>query len=180
MSDEDVSSSPLFKLGRSPVSVVEATPIFVEDGTEPEPIPADMGLGSVDEDVAVDNEELVGGVVVEVALDSVLDEEVDSVLPTAAAGVNVVAFVEAVDGAAEDVIAEDAADVVAVVVVVELACAVVVVTGGEEFVLVGATTYDVPKPNKCPQYLLSSISSSKNISFMRKNVCPVSKASDPA
>jgi uncharacterized membrane protein len=180
MSDEDVSSSPLFKLGRSPVSVVEATPIFVEDGTEPDPIPADMGFGSVDEDVAVGNEELVGGVVVEVALDSVLDEEVVSVLPTAAAGVTVVAFVAAVDGAAEDVIDEDAADVVAVVVLVELVCAVVVVTGGEEFVFVGATTYDVPKPNKCPQYLLSSISSSKNISFMRKNVCPVSKASDPA
>lgn len=149
-----------------------------------DPIPADVGLDSPAEDAAVDNEELRGGVVVEVELDSGLVEEVVSVLPLTVADIRVGGFDTAVEGAAEDVIAEDeddeVADVVSVVVLVELACVLVVVTGGDVFVFVGATTYDVPNPNKCPQYLLSSMSSSKNISFIRKNVWPVSKASEPA
>jgi len=149
-----------------------------------DPIPADVGLDSPAEDAAVDNEELRGGVVVEVELDSGLVEEVVSVLPLTVADVRVGGFDTAVEGTAEDVIAVDeddeVADVVSVVVLVELACVLVVVTGGDVFVFVGATTYDVPNPNKCPQYLLSSMSSSKNISFIRKNVWPVSKASEPA
>ena len=65
---------------------------------------------------------------------------------------------------------DEGADVVADVVFVELAGVLVVVMGGDEFALDGVTTYEVPNPNRCPQYLLSSISSSKNISFIRKNV----------
>lgn len=42
------------------------------------------------------------------------------------------------------------------------------------------TTKLVPRPNKWPQYLLSSISSSKNISFILKNVWPVRRESEPA
>lgn len=184
ISDEEVNSSPLFKLGRSPVSAVDVTPNIVEDVRALDPIPADVGLDSPAEDAAVDNEELRGGVVVEVELDSGLDEEVVSVLPLTVADVRAGGFDTAVEEAAEDVIVEDeddeVADVVSVVVLVELACVLVVVTGGDVFVFVGATTYDVPNPNKCPQYLLSSMSSSKNISFIRKNVWPVSKASEPA
>lgn len=188
LSDEEINSSPLFKLGRSPVSAVDDTPIIVEDVREPNPIPVDVGLDSDTEDAAVDNGALRDGVVVEVELDSGLVEDVVSVLPLAVADVRVFAFDAAVEVAAEGVVTEDndagVADVVSVEVLVELACAVVVVTGGDVFVfvvVVGATTtYDVPNPNKCPQYLLSSMSSSKNISFIRKNVWPVSKASEPA
>lgn len=184
ISEEEVNSSPLFKLGRSPVSAVDDTPIIVEGVRALDPMPTDVVLDSDTEGAAVDKEEMREGVVVEVELDSGLVEEVVSVLPLVVADVKVVAFDRAVEGATDDVLTEDkddgVADVVSVVVLVELACGVVVVTGGDVFVFVGATTYDVPSPNKCPQYLLSSISSSKNISFIRKNVCPVSKASEPA
>ena len=184
ISEEEVNSSPLFKLGRSPVSAVDDTPIIVEGVRALDPMPTDVVLDSDTEDAAVDKEEMREGVVVEVELDSGLVEEVVSVLPLVVADVKVVVFDRAVEGATDDVLTEDkddgVADVVSVVVLVELACGVVVVTGGDVFVFVGATTYDVPSPNKCPQYLLSSISSSKNISFIRKNVWPVSKASEPA
>lgn len=165
----------MFKLGRSLVSVVHVAPKFVEDITAPDPMPDVDELDSVDEDVTVDKDEIIGGVVVDVALVSVIVEEVVSVLSLVAIGATVVTFDAAVEVATKEVIAEDedegAADVVAVVVLVEVASVLVVATGGDWFVLVGATTtYDVPNPNKCPQYLLSSISSSKNISFMRKNV----------
>lgn len=153
ISEEEVSSSPLFKLGRSHVSVVDVAPMFVEDITAPDPMPAVVELGSVAEDVTVDKDEIIGGVVVDVALVSVIGEEVVSVLPLVAVDVIVVTFEAAVVEATEDVIAEDedegAADVVAVVVLVEAASVLVVVTGGDWFVLVGATTtYDVPSPNK--------------------------------
>ena len=81
-----------------------------------------------------------------------LVEDVVSVLLLAEAEVKVVAFEAVVEGVAEDVIAEDEDDgvavVVSVVVLVEIACVLVVVTGGDVFVFVGATTYDVPNPNK--------------------------------
>ena len=184
ISDEEVSSSPLFKLGRSPVSAADETPIIDEGVRVLDPIPADVGLDSDTEDAAVDNDGLRDGVVVEVELDSVLVEEVVSVLPLGAADVRVVAIDAAVEEFADDVLTEDedagVEDIVSVVVLVELACGAVVATGGDVLVFVGATTYDVPSPNKCPQYLLSSMSSSKNISFIRKKVWPVSKASEPA
>jgi hypothetical protein len=155
---------------------VDVAPIFVEDITAPNPMPAVVELDSVAEDVTVGKDEIIGGVVVDiVSLVSVIGEEVVSVLPLVEVDVTVVTFEAAVVEATEDVIAEDedegAADVVAVVVLVDAAGVLVVVTGGDWFVLVGATTtYEVPNPNKCPQYLLSSISSSKNISFIRKKV----------
>ena len=93
-----------------------------------------------------------GGVVEGIELDSGLVEDVVSVLLLAEAEVKVVAFEGVVEGVAEDVIAEDEDDgvavVVSVVVLVEIACVLVVVTGGDVFVFVGATTYDVPNPNK--------------------------------
>ena len=93
-----------------------------------------------------------GGVVEGIELDSGLVEDVVSVLLLAEAEVRVVAFEAVVEGVAEDVIAEDEDDgvavVVSVVVLVEIACVLVVVTGGDVFVFVGATTYDVPNPNK--------------------------------
>ena len=93
-----------------------------------------------------------GGVVEGIELDSGLAEDVVSVLLLAEAEVRVVAFEAVVEGVAEDVIAEDEDDgvavVVSVVVLVEIACVLVVVTGGDVFVFVGATTYDVPNPNK--------------------------------
>ena len=90
MSDEDANSSPLFKLGRSPLSVVDVTPILVED-------PPEVVFGSFVEEVAV----IDALAAVDAALDSVLDEEVASVLLLALAGV---ATVEAeVEAAAEDV-----------------------------------------------------------------------------
>ena len=156
MSEEDANSSPLFKLGRSPLSVVDDTPIFIED-------PPEVAFGSFVEEVVV---------VVEVALDSVLVEDVVSAPPLVdtAAG----AFEADIEGVVEDVEAvvedDEGADVVADVVFVELAGVLVVVMGGDEFAFDGVTTYEVPNPNRCPQYLLSSISSSKNISFIRKNV----------
>ena len=173
---EDANSSPLFKLGRSPVSVVDVTPIFVED-------PPEVVFGSFADDAEVVIDELVGGVVVDGAVDSVLVEEVASVLPLTLPVAVVAGFEAAVEEAEEDIEAvvedDEGADVVADEVLVELGV-LVVATGGDEFVFEGVTTYDVPNPNRCPQYLLSSISSSKNISFIRKNVCPVSRASDPA
>jgi len=131
MSDEDAISSPLFKLGRSPLSVVDVAPILVED-------PPEVVFGSFVEEVAV----IDALAAVDAAVDSILDEEVASVLPLALAGV---ATVEAeVEAAAEDVeaVIEDdvGADVVADVVLVELACVLVVVIGGDEFVLPGVTT----------------------------------------
>ena len=90
MSEEDANSSPLFKLGRSPLSVVDVTPILVDD-------PPEVVFGSFVEEVAV----IDALAAVDVALDSVLDEEVVSVLPLALAGV---AAVEAeVEAAEEDV-----------------------------------------------------------------------------
>ena len=93
-----------------------------------------------------------GGVEEGIELDSGLVEDVVSVLLLAEAEVRVVAFEAVVEGVAEDVIAEDEDDgvavVVSVVVLVEIACVLVVVTGGDVFVFVGATTYDVPNPNK--------------------------------
>jgi len=131
MSDEDAISSPLFKLGRSPLSVVDVAPILVED-------PPEVVFGSFVEEVAV----IDALAAVDAAVDSILDEEVASVLPLALAGV---ATVEAeVEAAAEDVeaVIEDdvGADVVADVVLVELACVLVVVIGGDELVLPGVTT----------------------------------------
>jgi len=131
MSDEDAISSPLFKLGRSPLSVVDVAPILVED-------PPEVVFGSFVEEVAV----IDALAAVDAAVDSILDEEVASVLPLALAGV---ATVEAeVEAAAEDVeaVIEDdvGADVVADVVLVELACVLVVVIGGDEFVFPGVTT----------------------------------------
>jgi len=151
ISEDDASSSPLFKLGRSPLSVVDVTPIFVED-------PPEAVFGSFVEEVMV---------VVEVALDSVLDEDVFSADIVAEGFEADVAVAEDVEAVVED---NEGADVVADVVLVELTDVLVDVMGGDEFVLDGVTTYEVPSPNRCPQYLLSSISSSKNISFMRKNV----------
>lgn len=154
---------------------MDVTPIFVEG-------PPEVVFGSFVDDVAI--EALEGGVVVEATLESEIVEEVASVLPlTLPVAVDVV-FEAAIEDDAEDVDAvvedDDGADVVADVVLVELGCVLVVVMGGDEFVFDGVTTYEVPNPKRCPQYLLSSMSSSKNISFIRKNVCPVSRASDPA
>jgi len=139
-SDNEFSSSPLFKLGRSPASVVEATPIFVEDVIATDPKAAVVGLDSVDEEVVVDNED----VAVEVALNSVMGEEVVSVPPFAAIDVTVIAFEAAVAEAARDALTEDeddwAADVVAVVVFVELGCSLDEVTGTVFFGVGGTTT----------------------------------------
>ena len=144
MSEEEVNSSPLFKLGRSPVSVVDVAPILVEDINAPDPIPGGVEFDSVAEDATVDNEEIMGGVVVVVGLVSVIGEELVSVLPLVAVDVTAVTFEAAVEEATEDVIVEDegaAADVVAVVVFeVDVDSVLVVVTGGDWFVLVGATT----------------------------------------
>ena len=131
MSEEDANSSPLFKLGRSPLSVVEVTPILVDD-------PPEVVFGSFVEEFAV----IDALAAVDVALDSVLDEEVVSVPPLALAGVAAVeAEVEAAEEDVEAVIEDDAgADVVADVVFVELACVLVVVIGGDEFVFPGVTT----------------------------------------
>ena len=128
ISDDEVSSSPLFKLGISPISVVDATPKFVADVIVPDPTTAFVGLESVEEEVVVDNEE----VVMEVELDSVMGEDEVSAPPFAAADVAVVAFEAAVEEAAVDELTVDeAADVVAVVVFVEFACAVDEVTGAD-------------------------------------------------
>ena len=76
-------------------------------------------------------------------------------------------FVDDVGTVDAELLAVDVvAEVVAVLVVVDPVVAEEVLL----LLLLGATTYDVPRPYRCPQYLLSSISSSKNISFMRKNV----------
>ena len=126
MSEEDANSSPLFKLGRSPLSVVDDTPIFVVD-------PPEVVFGSFVEEVVV---------VVEVALDSVLVEDVVSVPPLADTAVDAFeADVEIVVEDAKAVVEDDeGADVVADVVFVELACVLVVVIGGDEFVFPGVTT----------------------------------------
>lgn len=134
-SDEEVSSSPLFRLGRSPVSVVDVTPIFVE---APNDIPPVVGFDS-DDDAA--NDELTGVVLV-AALDSGRDDEVVSLLLVAAddvlATVLGAGIVDVVEGAvAED---DDDAGVVDVVVVEELAGAAAVDTGGDWFVFGGDTT----------------------------------------
>merc|ERR1711997_905075 len=123
-SDEEVSSSPLFRLGRSPVSVVDVTPIFVEDEIAPNDIPPVVGFDS-DDDAA--NDELTGVVLV-AALDSGRDDVVATVL---GAGIE-----DVVEGA----VAEDDAGVVDVVVFVELAGAAAVDTGGDWFVFGGDTT----------------------------------------
>ena len=73
------------------------------------------------------------------------------------------------EGSLVDVV-DELSDVVLVVVLVE-ACDVpsdVAATGVDCFENAGAKTCAVPNPKRCPQYLLSSISSSKYISCIRK------------
>merc|ERR1711997_1349769 len=133
-SDEEVSSSPLFRLGRSPVSVVDATPIFVEDEIAPNDIPPDVGFDS-DDDAA--NDELTGVVLV-AALDSGRDDEVVSLV--AADDVLATVLGAGIEDVVEDAVAEDDAGVVDVAVFVELAGAAAVDTGGDWFVFGGDTT----------------------------------------
>jgi hypothetical protein len=135
-SDEEVSSSPLFRLGRSPVSVVDATPIFVEDEIAPNDIPPVVGFDS-DDDAA--NDELTGVVLV-TALDSGRDDEVVSLLLEAADDVLATVLGAGIEDVVEDAVAEDDAGVVDVVVFVELAGAAAVDTGGDWFVFGGDTT----------------------------------------
>jgi len=137
-SDEEVSSSPLFKLGRSPVSVVDVTPIFVEDEIAPNDIPPVVGFES-DDDAA--NDELTGVVLV-AALDSGRDDEVVSLLLVAVDDVLATVLGAGIEDVVEDAVAEDEDDarVVDVVVVVELAGAAAVDTGGDWFVFGGDTT----------------------------------------
>lgn len=138
-SDEEVSSSPLFRLGRSPVSVVDVTPIFVEDEIAPNDIPPVVGFDS-DDDAA--NNELTGVVLV-AALDSGRDDEVVSLLLVAVDDVLGTVLGAGIEDVVEDV-AEDKDDddarVVDVVVFVELAGAAAVDTGGDWFVFGGDTT----------------------------------------
>ena len=135
-SDEEVSSSPLFRLGRSPVSVVDVTPIFVEDEIAPNDIPPVVGFDS-DDDAA--NDELTSVVLV-AALDSGRDDEVVSLV--AADDVLATVLGAGIEDVVEDVVAEDEDDarVVDVVVFVELAGAATVDTGGDWFVFGGDTT----------------------------------------
>jgi hypothetical protein len=135
-SDEEVSSSPLFRLGRSPVSVVDVTPIFVEDEIAPNDIPPVVGFDS-DDDAA--NEELTGVVLV-AALDSGRDDEVVSILLVAADDVLATVLGAGIEDVVEAAVAEDDAGVVDVVVFVELAGAAAVDTGGDWFVFGGDTT----------------------------------------
>lgn len=135
-SDEEVSSSPLFRLGRSPVSVVDVTPIFVEDEIAPNDIPPVVGFDS-DDDAA--NDELTGVVLV-AALDSGRDDEVVSLLLVAADDVLATVLGAGIEDVVEDAVAEDDAGVVDVVVFVELAGAAAVDTGGDWFVFGGDTT----------------------------------------
>ena len=135
-SDEEVSSSPLFRLGRSPVSVVDVTPIFVEDEIAPNDIPPVVGFDS-DDDAA--NDELTGVVLV-AALDSGRDDEVVSLLLVAADDVLATVLGAGIEAVVEDAVAEDDAGVVDVVVFVELAGAAAVDTGGDWFVFGGDTT----------------------------------------
>jgi hypothetical protein len=135
-SDEEVSSSPLFRLGRSPVSVVDVTPIFVEDEIAPNDIPPVVGFDS-DDDAA--NDELTGVVLV-AALDSGRDDELASLLFVAADDVLATVLGAGIEDVVEDAVAEDDAGVVDVVVFVELAGAAAVDTGGDWFVFGGDTT----------------------------------------
>ena len=157
---EEVISS-LFKDGRSPASVDETTPAVGAD-------PATVVLDSAPAAAAV------------TAPKAGAEARLDSGVPKGAVAITEVVAVEDPDDVRR-VDDEDDAAVVAAVVLVEVNDNVDVVMGGELLAGVGATTtYEVPNPNKCPQYLLSSISSSKNISFIRKKVWPVNRASEPA
>ena len=200
ISDEDVSSRspatipvpPLFKLEMSSVAVVAGGTVV--EGN-PEPVPDVVTLAAavefesvVDKDDTKDeavNSEPVAVVVVELISDAD-DVEVTSLVVV---GVTVAtAAREDEEEVTDDVTTVDEEASAAAVVVADAVVAGVdvldaVVIGGDWLALLvlgGATTYEVPSPNRCPQYLLSSISSSKNISFMRKKVCPVNSASEPA
>ena len=126
----------MFRLGRSPVSVVDVTPIFVEDEIAPNDIPPVVGFDS-DDDAA--NDELTGVVLV-AALDSGRDDEVVSLLLEAADDVLATVLGAGIEDVVEDAVAEDDAGVVDVVVFVELAGAAAVDTGGDWFVFGGDTT----------------------------------------
>ena len=126
----------MFRLGRSPVSVVDVTPIFVEDEIAPNDIPPVVWFDS-DDDAA--NEELTGVVRV-AALDSGRDDEVVSLLLVAADDVLATVLGAGIEDVVEDAVAEDDAGVVDVVVFVELAGAAAVDTGGDWFVFGGDTT----------------------------------------
>ena len=131
------------------MSVVDAAPKLPEDIATPNP--AFVEFDSVAGDVTVDKDEIiVDGVVVDAALTSLIDE--DATLLLAIVGDDVitgVTFEAAVEEGTKDddgVITDDEdedveAEGVAVVVLVEEASGVlVVVTGGDGFVFVGATT----------------------------------------
>ena len=199
ISDEDVSSKspatipvpPLFKLEMSSVAVVAGGTVV--EGN-PEPLPDVVTLAAavefesvVDKDDTKDeavNSEPVAVVVVELISDAD-DVEVTSLVVV---GVTVATAAREDEEETDDVTTVDEEASAAAVVVADAVVAGVdvldaVVIGGDWLALLvlgGATTYEVPSPNRCPQYLLSSISSSKNISFMRKKVCPVNSASEPA
>ena len=126
----------MFRLGRSPVSVVDVTPIFVEDEIAPNDIPPVVGFDS-DDDAA--NDELTGVVLV-AALDSGRDDEVVSLLLVAADDVLATVLGAGIEDVVEDAVADDDAGVVDVVVVEELAGAAAVDTGGDWFVFGGDTT----------------------------------------
>ena len=124
----------MFRLGRSPVSVVDVTPILVE---APNDIPPVVGFDS-DDDAA--NDELTGVVLV-AGLDSGRDDEVVSLLLVAADDVLATVLGAGIEEVVEDAVAdEDDAGVVDVVVVEELAGAAAVDTGGDWFVFGGDTT----------------------------------------
>ena len=127
----------MFRLGRSPVSVVDVTPIFVEDEIAPNDIPPVVGFDS-DDDAA--NDELTGVVLV-AALDSGRDDEVVSLLLEAVDDVLATVLGAGIEDVVEDAVADDDdAGVVDVVVFVELAGAAAVDTGGDWFVFGGDTT----------------------------------------
>ena len=132
------------------MSVVDVAPKLAEDIVTPNPAPpAFVEFDSVAGDVTVDKDEIIVAVV-DVALASLIDEDVTLLLAIVGddviTGVTFEAAVE--EGTKDDdgVITDDEdedveAEGVAVVVLVEEASGVlVVVTGGDGFVFVGATT----------------------------------------
>ena len=116
-----------------------------------------------------DNDDAMDGSTEAVELDSVVTEGELSLLPPTLVVVTGFKFDVPIEEATTNVLIEDDVVLVAVpvIAVVTVTDVLVVVIGVDSFF---PKTCAVPKPNRSPQYLLSSISSSKYISFIRKNV----------
>lgn len=129
-------------------------------------------LESVPEDNMADNDDVMDGSIGDVEVGSDVLEEGLLLLLLTAVDVIGVTFEASTEEATGKVLVEDeiVPGVVPVVVVVTDADVLVVAIEGGWFAFVGAKTCAVPNPNNSPQYLLSSISSSKYISFIRKKV----------